>query len=340
LKLVFYNIAHHLDQLIDGRNTDSNNNTRNECPASSLKVLGEPLILRNINMARKKLNFNKILIPNGFNNALKIVQDAFPQMDVEEFNDEKDDSCYYDHRNTERSTMVSSLPSSQLFYSKIIVGGKYEDLEIPLNVCLHYSQNIDSLFMESIIYPWDFLNLVQKVLHEEVTQNIISPNASIAKSSIIEGPCLIEDDVKIDDFCKIKGPIYIGKGSFVGMSSLIRNCMFGNETRIGFNCEIGRSYFAGYDQISHQNVILDSIIGENVWFGGYSGTANVLLTQGNVRYEISSGNLIDTGTNHFGAVVGNNSAIGASVIILPGRYVPHNTMIQAGTIFGTKHSAV
>ena len=77
--------------------------------------------------------------------------------------------------------MVSSLPSSQLFYSKIIVGGKYQDLEIPLNVCLHYSQNIDSLFMESIIYPWDFLNLVQKVLHEEVTQNIISPNASIAK---------------------------------------------------------------------------------------------------------------------------------------------------------------
>jgi acetyltransferase-like isoleucine patch superfamily enzyme len=45
---------------------------------------------------------------------------------------------------------------------------------------------------------------------------------------------------------------------------------------------------------------------------------------------------IDSGTNHFGAVVGNNSAIGASVIILPGRQVPHSTMIQAGTIFGAK----
>ena len=303
-------------------------------------MLGEPLILRNINMVRKKANFNKILIPNGLHNALRIVQDAFPQIDVEEFNDEKDDRFYDDHKKTERSTTVSSLPSSQPFYSKVIIGGKYEDLKIPLNVCLHYSQNIDSLFMESIIYPWDFLNLVQKVLHEEVTQNIISPNASIAKSSIIEGPCLIEDDVKIDDFCKIKGPIYIGKGSFVGMSSLIRNCMFGNETRIGFNCEIGRSYFAGHDKISHQNVILDSIIGDNVWFGGYSGTANVLLTQGNIKYEISSGKLVDTETNHFGAVVGNDSAIGASVIILPGRQVPHNTMIQAGTIFGKKHSAI
>jgi UDP-N-acetylglucosamine diphosphorylase / glucose-1-phosphate thymidylyltransferase / UDP-N-acetylgalactosamine diphosphorylase / glucosamine-1-phosphate N-acetyltransferase / galactosamine-1-phosphate N-acetyltransferase len=190
--------------------------------------------------------------------------------------------------------------------------------------------------MDSIIYPWDFLNLVQKVLQEEVTQNIISPKASIAKSSIIEGPCIIEDDVNIDDFCKIKGPTYIGKGSFVGMSSLIRNCMFGNETRIGFNCEIGKSYFAGRNKISHQNVILDSIIGENVWFGGYSGTANVLLTRGNIRYELRSGDLVDTGTDHFGAVVGNNSAIGASVIILPGRRVPKNTMIQPGTIFGAK----
>jgi hypothetical protein len=29
--------------------------------------------------------------------------------------------------------------------------------------------------------------------------------------------------------------------------------------------------------------------------------------------------LVSTGTDHFGAVVGNNCAIGASVIILPGR---------------------
>jgi acetyltransferase-like isoleucine patch superfamily enzyme len=65
-----------------------------------------------------------------------------------------------------------------------------------------------------------------------------------------------------------------------------------------------------------------------------------LLTQGNIRYEICSGDLVDAGTNHFGAVVGNNSAIGASVIILPGRQVPPNTMIQAGTIFGTKNSAI
>ena len=110
---------------------------------------------------------------------------------------------------------------------------------------------------------------------------------------------------------------YIGNGSFIGMGSLIRNSMLDYNTNIGFNCEIGKTYFAGNAKISHHNVILDSIIGKNVWFGGYSGTANVLLTRKNVQYRVNN-ELIDTGRNHFGAVVSNNSAIGASVIILPG----------------------
>jgi bifunctional UDP-N-acetylglucosamine pyrophosphorylase/glucosamine-1-phosphate N-acetyltransferase len=170
------------------------------------------------------------------------------------------------------------------------------------------------------------------LLKNEVTHSIISNKASIAKTAIIEGPCFIEDNVVIDDFAKIKGPTYIGNGSFVGMGSLIRNSMLDYNTSIGFNCEIGKTYFAGNAKISHHNVILDSMIGKNVWFGGYSGTANVLLTRKNVQYRID-GELVDTGRNHFGAVVSNNSSIGASVIILPGRKIPPDSIIPAGTIF-------
>ena len=111
--------------------------------------------------------------------------------------------------------------------------------------------------------------------------------------------------------------------------------MLGEKTRIGFNCEIARSYFAGHDKMAQQNVILDSIIGQGVRLGGFSGTANVLLNRQNIRYEVF-GQLVDTGTNHFGAVIGNNCSVGASVIILPGRQVPSNSIIQAGTIFGKK----
>ena len=51
------------------------------------------------------------------------------------------------------------------------------------------------------------------------------------------------------------------------------------------------------------------------------------------KCEVSNGQKSDgetsasTGTDHFGAVVGKNCAIGASVIILPGRHVPANSII-------------
>jgi bifunctional UDP-N-acetylglucosamine pyrophosphorylase/glucosamine-1-phosphate N-acetyltransferase len=166
----------------------------------------------------------------------------------------------------------------------------------------------------------------------------VSPNVNVATTSIIRGPCLIENDVIIDDFCKIIGPTYIGSGSFIGMSSLVRKSVLGCNTRIGFNCEIGRSFFEGHDMIAHQNVILDSIIGEDVWFGGYSGTVNVTDDRKNVRYQIGE-RLMDTGTDHFGAVIGNHCAIGASVTILPGRQIPPNTVTQAGTVIGKKEIA-
>jgi carbonic anhydrase/acetyltransferase-like protein (isoleucine patch superfamily) len=298
-----------------------------DCPASSLKLLGKPLIVRNVSIASNIHLIGTVMIPKEFPSALALVQDNFPSMNVEEY-----------HDNSEISSIA--IDNTINPSGKLTIRGNGESLELPLNSVLHYSRT-GNLLIDSIVYPWDFLDMIQKTLQEEITHTVISPSASIAKSSIIDGPCIIEDDVTIDDFCKIKGPTYISKGSFIGMSSLIRNCMMGNETRIGFNCEIAKSYFAGNTKIAHQNVILDSIIGKNVWFGGYSGTANVLLNRRNIRYDIGgNGKLVDTGTDHFGAVVGNNCAIGASVIILPGRQVPHNTVIQAGTIVGKNNNVL
>ena len=81
------------------------------------------------------------------------------------------------------------------------------------------------------------------------------------------------------------------------------------------------------------NVSSTTIIGQSVWFGGYSGTENVQLDREKVKYRIGD-TLVKTGTDNFGTVVGNNRAIGVSVIILHGIYVSANSIIQAGTLLG------
>jgi UDP-N-acetylglucosamine diphosphorylase / glucose-1-phosphate thymidylyltransferase / UDP-N-acetylgalactosamine diphosphorylase / glucosamine-1-phosphate N-acetyltransferase / galactosamine-1-phosphate N-acetyltransferase len=292
---------------------------KDERSVASLKVMNQPLIMRNLGIVDKLLNIHRIKVPSECSTVLRLIQDNFPAISVDE----------YDANNTNDDTPTDTSTSARSF--KISIKGNMDSLEIPLNSAVWYSQSEKNILVNPIVYPWDFHYIIRRILQEELTESI-SPNASLSKSTIIDGPCIIEDDVTIDDFCKIKGPTYIGKGSLIGMTSLIRNCMLGNETRIGFNCEIGRSYFAGHDKIPHQNVIVDSIIGENVWFGAYSAVDNVLPEEQTILYEIAKGNAIDTGMDHFGAVIGNNCTIGTSVTILPGKHIHANTTVRPETI--------
>ena len=318
LELIFRKSKHYLHSLV--------NENENEIPISSLKVLNQPLIVRNVSIASRILNIHRIKIPSKYNTALKLIQDNFPAINVEEYDEDNNN----DYRNN-NSKLIGTSTSARSY--NISIKENMDYLEIPLNSALWYLQSEkENILINPIVYPWDFHYIIQKILQDELTQASISPNASISKSTIIDGPCIIEDGVTIDDFCKIKGPTYISKGSFIGMGSLIRNCMMGNETRIGFNCEIGRSYLLGHDKISHQNVILDSIIGDNVWFGAYSATDNTLPHGQKVIYEIEKGKSIDTGIDHFGAVIGNNCIISTSVIIMPGRHIQADITVKPETI--------
>lgn len=307
MKLIFFDTPHNLQSI-----------SSHDSVGLSLKLFDQSLIIWNINLIDKINKIDTISIPEKYPETYSIVKEQFPTIQV-----------------NYASTPPTNLSEAMQIATKKLDFSELDQMELSLSSIVYQLKETQEIIIDTIQYPWDYLKAIKNILDNYVLESKISPSAKISKTTVIEGPCIIEENVVIDDFCKIKGPIFIGKGSFVGMGSLVRNCMFGEKTSIGFNCEISKSYFSGHTEIAHHNVILDSVIGGNVWFGGYSGTANVLLTKKNVKYQIND-TLIDTGINHFGAVVGDNSAVGAAVIILPGRQIPPNSTIQAGTIFGKK----
>lgn len=326
LHLTFVDTDHYLQSILS--------DDRKDCTTTALlKLAGQTLVLRNISILNTLYDIDTIRIPDKFPIIANLIESNFPSIGIDVFNDDK---TLRVNNNTSRGDPLIGYDSDTI-ENTIAISREIEknnSIQLSLNSVLWCpKQEGMRLYASLIIYPWNFLNMLQKLLYEELKQVRISSKASVSESSIIEGPCFIEDDVTIDDFCKIKGPSYISKGSYIGMNSLVRNCAIGEETQIGFNCELAASYFAGHDKISHQNVILDSIIGENVWFGGYATTTNVLPDIKNIKYKIDDV-LVDTGTNQFGAVVGNNCAIGASVIILPGIQILPTSVVQARTVIG------
>ena len=339
MKIVFVDINPFYNQYSDHKDFELDN----EFPSNySLSIFGKSLISRNLYVLNSLYNIEKIIIPkkSGFlmsvineNNSFDIEIEDIEYEEILELenvssNDYKD--IKGDANLKDKTNSYLGIKSNE--NQNVILPNKKDILYLPCNIIIEKNSTKENIEYRLFQYPWEFLENVMELLRSEVKDKLISKNASIAKSSIIDGPCIIEDDVVIDDFVKIKGPSYIGRNSYIGMGSLIRNSIIEKNTNIGFNCEVGKSYFAGNAKISHHNVILDSLIGKKVWFGGYSGTANVLLSRKNIHYNIN-GKLIDIGKTHFGAVVSNNSSIGASVIILPGRTIPPNSVVQAGTIF-------
>jgi bifunctional UDP-N-acetylglucosamine pyrophosphorylase/glucosamine-1-phosphate N-acetyltransferase len=227
---------------------------QDDCPACSFSVMGKPLLLYNIAKLASRKIIDGILLPEGFSHAASVISESYPSIRVEEYRDR------------------AFIPATR------------DLLELPLNSIIVES-GMGELVADQIVYPWDLLRIMCRVLESEVKAASISPNATVCESSIVSGPCIIEDGAFVDDFCKIKGPAYIGKNSRVGTGSLLRSCVIGSESSIGFNCEVARSYLAGKNRIAHHNVILDSIIGEGTWMGGYVGTTNVLLNSKNVKYK-------------------------------------------------------
>ena len=75
MKLIFHGSTHHLQDLI----TDGN------CPASSIKLFNQPLIVRNVTLINKLYEINKVMIPEGFPDAIKLVQENFPSIEVQGF---------------------------------------------------------------------------------------------------------------------------------------------------------------------------------------------------------------------------------------------------------------
>ena len=271
----------------------------------SMDFLGKPLVIYNIEkLLSMYQKIDQILLPANLSSVVDAIARSFPSIQIREYGDDNPNS-----------------PSEE------------DVLRIPLTSVVMKSPE-GNCVVNQIVYPWDVLKMMEYVLETEVKFSRISKDASIAETTVIEGPCVIEAGVQIDNFCKIKGPIYIDADTRIGTGSLIRSSMIGKECVVGFSCEIGKSYFAGHDTIPHLDVILDTVIGKNTWMGAYVGTTNAMFNNKNVMYKLG-GELIDTGLQHFGAIIGHDCNIGAGAIILPGRYIPAKSFVPPHVLFSS-----
>jgi UDP-N-acetylglucosamine diphosphorylase / glucose-1-phosphate thymidylyltransferase / UDP-N-acetylgalactosamine diphosphorylase / glucosamine-1-phosphate N-acetyltransferase / galactosamine-1-phosphate N-acetyltransferase len=162
------------------------------------------------------------------------------------------------------------------------------------------------------LLPWkiviDIFQLLQSELKDLGPDFIIKEGIAIHKDSVIEQGVIL------------KAPVIIGEKCFIGANAYLRGGVYlGKGSKIGTSCEVKSSIIMQNSGIAHFNFIGDSIIGSNVNFEAGSITANHFneRTEKEISVVIDS-IMMKTGVVKFGALVGDNSKIGANAVLSPG----------------------
>ena len=186
-------------------------------------------------------------------------------------------------------------------------------------------------YWQAIKYPWHILDMKKQIFSNNLNQKNIHPMADISdKATLLGDNIFIDEGVKIMNNATVCGPCYIGKNSIVGQNTLIRESNIGENCIIGFNSEICRSFLAN-NVSTHSAYIGDSIVDSDVNFGAYAVTTNLRLDKQNIKVKIKK-ELICTGKQKMGAIIGSGSQIGSGVKIMPGRKIENKSQIYPNTI--------
>jgi UDP-N-acetylglucosamine diphosphorylase / glucose-1-phosphate thymidylyltransferase / UDP-N-acetylgalactosamine diphosphorylase / glucosamine-1-phosphate N-acetyltransferase / galactosamine-1-phosphate N-acetyltransferase len=162
------------------------------------------------------------------------------------------------------------------------------------------------------LQPWEIIENLEEILQK------IFPRFN--EDYLVDGDLAIHRSATIEPGSIVKGHAIISAHCFIGSGAYLRGGVYlAEHVSIGPGCEIKSSVVAHQTSLAHFNYIGNSLIGSNVNFEAGSVIANHYNERDNKRIYVKvNDEIIDTGTEKFGALVGDHSRIGANAVLSPG----------------------
>lgn len=140
----------------------------------------------------------------------------------------------------------------------------------------------------------------------------------------------IHRSVTIDTNAILKGPAIISQYCFIGANCYIRGGAFLDENvSLGPGCEVKTSFIFSHSALAHFNFIGDSILGSHVNMEAGSIIANHYNERKNKTiYIMVDGIPHASDAEKFGALVGDNTKIGANAVLSPGTILKPDCIVK------------
>lgn len=185
-----------------------------------------------------------------------------------------------------------------------------------------FIKDFPASFQDADSQPWEITNDLKNILEKALPT--LSDDYTIADGVAIHKTATIENGAVI------KKPAIIGENCFVGANAYFREGVYlDTNVKIGPGCEIKNSIICSNTAIAHFNYIGNSIIGRNVNFEAGSIAANHYNERVSKKISVlHNSQIIETNSEKFGSLVGDDSKIGANAVLSPGTILPKNSIVK------------
>ncbi|MEC7822351.1 MAG: hypothetical protein VYA20_01190 [Candidatus Neomarinimicrobiota bacterium] len=158
-------------------------------------------------------------------------------------------------------------------------------------------------------FPWDFISNISNLFTGHSSDFKEYKNVIINEEN---GPVIINDNVDIQPFTVLNGPLFVGKNCLIKSHSTISNSIINHDCKI--SGEVHSSIFQPYSNKAHEGFLGHSFVGSWVNLGAGTTTSNLKNNYSNVSVKWGE-DLVNTGSIFFGSVIGDHvkTAIGTNL---------------------------
>lgn len=170
---------------------------------------------------------------------------------------------------------------------------------------------------------------LKKILNDNLKEDSID-----LENVITSGKVFIGKNTIVGPFTYIEGPVYIGDNVEIGPNVHLRpGSVISDNCVVGHAAEVKNTLMMSGSKTANHTLLADSIIGNKARVAGHSETANRRFDQAEVSWNMEDKE-IKTGLDKLGAILGEESRIGGSVMLSPGTVIGMKTFIATGLVVG------
>jgi len=180
----------------------------------------------------------------------------------------------------------------------------------------------------SDLAPWELVSRAPEIVLELLVE---LPAAEYET----RGDVAIHRTAIVEVGAVLKGPLIIGPHCFVASGAYLRGgCWIDERCIFGPGAELKTSFMFSGSKLAHFNFVGDSILGTGVNLEAGSIVCNYRNDREHKEVRVRVGEqLHGTGCDKFGALIGDQSRVGANAVIAPGGLLLPASIVRRGQVF-------